>query len=145
MYTNSTLVDTWWFVVHSVGTCRYTLPETCSPLKMEGCKMFYLPSFWGKLGLFSGTFSFKDGIFSQNRKNLWGSFCRGTWLDSQLFGVNAGISSWIGAQKMNQTLSICLTAKAPENGWLEDNVISFWGKLGLFSGGKLAVSLRECI
>ena len=25
---------------------------------------------------------------------------------------------------------------APENGWLEDYVVSFWGVLGLFSGMK---------
>ena len=37
--------------------------------------------------------------------------------------------------------SLKLTAKAPENGWLEYEFVSFWGKLGLFSGA-FAVSFR---
>ena len=35
--------------------------------------------------------------------------------------------------------SLKLTAKAPENGWLEYNsILSFWDEIALFSGGKLA-------
>ena len=37
--------------------------------------------------------------------------------------------------------SLKLTAKAPENGWLE-NYLPFWGKRPIFRG-KLAVSFRE--
>ncbi len=37
--------------------------------------------------------------------------------------------------------SLKLTAKAPENGWLEYFLVSFWD--GLFSGA-FAVSFREC-
>ena len=32
---------------------------------------------------------------------------------------------------------------APENGWLEDDPASFWGKFGLFSGAFTAVSFKE--
>ena len=33
---------------------------------------------------------------------------------------------------------------APETGWLEDFLVSFWGAKGLFFRGKLAFFFREC-
>ena len=53
-----------------------------------------------------------------------------------------GLLTIIKAQK-NHLHSQKLTAKAPENGWLEDDRLSFLRRLGIFSG-FFAVSFREC-
>ena len=86
----------------------------------------------------------KDALFCISCRCFFGEKMWMVFLSAMGYPHLPGLlGRWHESRRLQPSLK--LTAKAPENGWLVHTIVSFLGRLGLFSGGTPCSTSRECI